>query len=518
MEARLPRWLAKAFELSSDGIAVVSHDHTLVRANRSWLAMHGLDAQDEPEIVGAHLRTFHVQAEIQRELIPFLDRLARAGSAQGALGQLRSDGEPFQTWTTGARVDGAAGDPSEPVTYVLVCRDLSAEKTAATALRRTAGFLDSIVDNIPDMVFVKSADDLRYVLMNRAGEELLGYAQGELVGKTDQEVLRPGEIRASSARDREVIEGKKVVEIAEEQIRTRHGSARWVHTKKIPVFDGRGGPRYLLDIVEDITERRHREEAEARLLLAREAVRVRDEFLSVASHQLNNPLGAARLHADALVRQVREPEGRFSPSMIRHVESLHRVLVRMTTLVSELLDVSKIEAGRVELHREEFDLGDLVRETADAFVDQLGTCGSELRILADGVVLGSWDRLRLGEVVANLVSNAIKFGQGRPIEVTVSSPDDGCARLTVADHGVGMSSADQRHVFERFERGDAGRAFPGSGLGLWIAHQMILAHHGSIRVASAPGQGATFIVELPLRADLRPSETRSAAECRKIGA
>jgi signal transduction histidine kinase len=77
-----------------------------------------------------------------------------------------------------------------------------------------------------------------------------------------------------------------------------------------------------------------------------------------------------------------------------------------------------------------------------------------------------------------------------------------------------MSLEDQDHVFERFERGDAGRAFPGSGLGLWIAHQMILAHEGSIRVASAPGEGATFIVELPLRAELRSSETRSAAGCR----
>jgi PAS domain S-box-containing protein len=501
-DARVAQWLAKAFDLASDGIALVSAEYTIVRVNRAWLAMRGFEPDEESEIVGRSLSSFHARAHVEGELVPFLARLTRAGAAQASLAQVRCDGEGFQTWTTAARVDGAR---AESPLYVLLSRDLSAERTAAQALRRTAGFLDSIVDNMPNLVSVKSASDLRYILMNRAGEELLGHAQADLVGKTDAEVFAAGEGRDSAEVDRQVLAGKGVVEIACEPVQTPHRGVRWVHTKKIPVFAGGDAPRYLLEIGEDITERRERAEAEAKLVRAEQAVKFRDEFLSVASHQLNNPLGAALLHAETLKRRAHE-DGNVPPGMLRHIDGLHRVLTRMKMLVGELLDVSKLEAGRVALHREEFDLVELVRETIDTFADQLRGAGSELTVVAPDLVVGSWDRLRIGEIVANLVSNAINYGKGRPIEVSVAT-HPGRVRLEVRDHGIGMSPEEQRVVFRRFQRGESARSLPGSGLGLWIAEQMVLAHGGSICVASEPGRGATFTVDLPAVAVPPTSET-----------
>jgi len=489
--------LLKAFELSSDGITLVTADHTLVRANGSWLEMHGFERGDEAAVIGRTLHSFCSPAEIGGDLAPFLDRLAKVGSAEGALGQLRCDGDPFQTWTTASRLEG--GDPAS---YVFLSRDLSEERAAATALRRTTGFLDSIVDNIPDMVFVKRAEDLRFVLMNRAGEELLGYAQGELLGKSDRDFFPPEQATFFIEKDRAVLQGKSVMDISEEPIQTKRKGTRWLHTKKIPVFDVRGVPQYLLGIAEDITERRAFAEAQASLLVAQEAVKIRDEFISIASHQLNNPLGAAMLHADALVRQAAEAAQRgavLPPRMAGSIDSLHRVIVRMAMLVATLLDVSKIEAGRLELRREDVDLAELVRETVALLAPQLTRCGSELKIVADGPVMGSWDRLRLGEVVANLVSNAIKYGHNAPIDIAVARHREGWARLTVHDRGIGIAAEDQENIWKRFQRAGTARSVPGLGLGLWIARQFVLAHDGKITVESSPGEGSTFVVDLPLQ-------------------
>ncbi|WP_426753969.1 ATP-binding protein [Myxococcus sp. Y35] len=232
---------------------------------------------------------------------------------------------------------------------------------------------------------------------------------------------------------------------------------------------------------------------------AQEAVRARDSFLSVASHELNTPLTSLMLNVQALRRDMEPRPGgtpASSDALSAKVVAVQRQVSRLSSLVRELLDVSRITAGRLVLEREELDLAALTREVVPRFSEDLARAGCELRLDAQGPAMGHWDRLRLEQVLQNLLSNAIKYGRGCPIEVRVGA-EASHAWLSVKDHGMGIPPEGRARLFQRFERLASERHYGGLGLGLWIVKQIVDAMDGRIRVESAPGQGSTFIVELP---------------------
>jgi signal transduction histidine kinase len=248
-----------------------------------------------------------------------------------------------------------------------------------------------------------------------------------------------------------------------------------------------------LAMAQDLADRAALAIANARLYEAeRRAVALRDEFLSIAGHELRTPLTALRLQVESIGRVAREG----SPE--RLIERANRslaVVERLTRLVDELLDVSRISGGRLALDRDVVDLGQLVQEVATRLTE--AARGLDLRLdLADGVE-GRWDRHRLEQVVTNLMTNALKYGEERPIEVRVARDGDR-AVLAVTDHGIGIAAEDQARIFERFERAAAPRTVKGLGLGLWIAREVVHAHGGTIAVTSEPGRGSTFTVTLPV--------------------
>jgi signal transduction histidine kinase len=169
---------------------------------------------------------------------------------------------------------------------------------------------------------------------------------------------------------------------------------------------------------------------------------------------------------------------------------------RIVALVDELLDVSRLGAGRLKLNLEEVDLAALVRDTVEAFKEQLPLLRVEF--LVDRPIRGQWDRLRVQQVVTNLLTNASKYGRGEPITLSLFSSGD-VATLAVTDRGIGISKEQQSVIFEAFERGSATPKVGGLGLGLYIVRKIVEAHQGSVRVASQPGLGSTFTVELPTR-------------------
>jgi signal transduction histidine kinase len=231
-----------------------------------------------------------------------------------------------------------------------------------------------------------------------------------------------------------------------------------------------------------------------------QAVRVRDDFLGIAGHELKTPLTALQLTLQGLARLSSSAESDAgAPS--RRLGACLRQVDRLGNLINELLDVSRITAGRLALQPEEVDLPALVREVTGRMGEELGRarCPIELRLPEE--LLGRWDRARLDQVVVNLLSNACKYGKGQPIEVTLTLVNDGRgARLTVRDEGIGIARADQARIFDRFERAVSERNYGGLGLGLWIVRQIVEGHGGAVRVESAEGKGATFVVELPLSA------------------
>ncbi|HUB09129.1 MAG TPA: HAMP domain-containing sensor histidine kinase [Myxococcales bacterium] len=227
----------------------------------------------------------------------------------------------------------------------------------------------------------------------------------------------------------------------------------------------------------------------------REALRVRDDFLSLAGHELRTPLAAMLLQIEGTLRLAsRDPAlGALATRLQRSVVSGRR----MERLINELLEVTKIHAGRLHLEPEPVDLLSLARDVAARF-EEAGASGP-IAVGGEASLEGCWDRFWLEQVLANLVSNAVKFGEGKPVEVQLVR-EAGWAVLRVTDRGGGIDPAAQHRLFQRFERLAPRRAAGGFGLGLWICKQIVEASGGTIAARSRPGEGATFEVRLPLPA------------------
>ena len=225
---------------------------------------------------------------------------------------------------------------------------------------------------------------------------------------------------------------------------------------------------------------------------AQEAVRLRDEFLTVASHELNTPITTLRLSVGSMTDDTRLPDQAI-PGMLANVD---RQTERLSRLVGEMLDVARIQAGELQPRLEPVDLGALIRDVTARLSESLARARCPLTLDLEASVVGRWDRSALDRVLTNMLSNAIKFGPGKPIEVTLRT-EPGSARLTVRDHGIGIDPVQLPRIFERFARGGVGHHYGGLGLGLYIAREMVQSLGGTITVDSTPGQGATFTVALP---------------------
>ncbi|MGK4006246.1 AAA family ATPase [Sorangium sp. So ce1036] len=238
---------------------------------------------------------------------------------------------------------------------------------------------------------------------------------------------------------------------------------------------------------------------------AQEAIRRRDEFLTVASHELKTPLTSLQMQAQLVERLLRRHQrAQLPPERLEAtLRVLDRQLARLGRLVDELLDVTKLNAGRLAIVRAPVDLAELAREVVERMSQQFADAGCPVRLELDEPVIGRWDPSRLEQVLINLLSNAMKYGAGKLVQVGVRRQADR-ALLVVRDQGIGIAEADQGRIFERFERAVSVRNFGGLGLGLYIARWIVAAHGGSIRVESVPGAGASFFVELPLEAPEPP--------------
>jgi signal transduction histidine kinase/ActR/RegA family two-component response regulator len=252
-------------------------------------------------------------------------------------------------------------------------------------------------------------------------------------------------------------------------------------------------------IVEELGRRAAAAIENARLYeQARQAIYVRDEFLSIASHELKTPLTAAQLQIDMVQKMIDGiTPGSVDPRLQRRVARASHSLERLALLVESLLDVSRISSQKVQLEVARFDLAAAVRDVVERVREQARHAGSELVLSAAEPLFGCWDRRRLEQVLVSLLANAIKYGPGKPIEVEVARGLE-CAILRVIDHGIGVPPADLERIFERFERAVSSRNYGGLGLGLYITRQIVEAHGGIVTARATPGGGATFQVELPL--------------------
>jgi signal transduction histidine kinase len=226
--------------------------------------------------------------------------------------------------------------------------------------------------------------------------------------------------------------------------------------------------------------------------LAERALEVREEFLSVASHELRTPATALQLSLQSLERKVAAGQATERP-----IQIAMRQTERLARLIDDLLDMSRIQAGRLTLAREPVDLLTMTQQVVDELAEELANSGCAAVVDGDASVRGAWDRARLEQVVVNLLTNAMKYARKQPIEVHVER-EGASARLTVRDHGIGIAPEMQQKIFDPFERAVSTSDYGGLGLGLYIVRRIVEQHDGKIRVESRPGDGAKFVVELPI--------------------
>jgi len=381
--------------------------------------------------------------------------------------------------------------------------DISSVKDAERALQETNIFLDTIVENIPSMIFVKEATSLRFARINRAEEIFLGIPRSQVLGKNDHELFPVEQAGFFTAKDREVLASYESMDIGEEQLTTVYGQ-RILHTRKIALRDVQGQPRYLLGISEDITERKH---VEKRIQALNRDLEIRANDLEAAnkelesfsysvSHDLRSPLraidGFARIFEEDY-RDKLDDEARRLLQVIRDSSQ------KMEQLIDDLLTFSRlgrkpIEAARVDMHNV---LEDALEEA------RAGSRTTHTRIVI-GELRPAWgDTALLKQVWVNLVSNAIKYsGNNDKAEVEIGciesgAPEHSGTTYFVRDNGVGFDMRYYEKLFGVFQRLHSNAEFGGTGVGLAIVHRLVRRHGGRVWAEAAVNKGATFYFSLP---------------------
>jgi signal transduction histidine kinase len=283
----------------------------------------------------------------------------------------------------------------------------------------------------------------------------------------------------------------------------RDGSQFWASVVLTAIRDGTGTLIGFAKITRDLTQRRALEEERLQRARAEEAVRLREEFLLIASHELKTPLSTLQLDLYGIQQDLSGDPSKLS----RKLNRANRSVARLSALVESLLSVSRLAQGKLTLDPASMDLAETVIQVVDGMREQAGKAGCQLVVQAPAPVLGNWDRLRIEQVVVNLLVNAIKYGAGGAIEIDVryAAPT---AVIEVSDHGPGVAETDRVRIFERFERASSIRHYGGLGLGLYVSREIVEAHGGSITAGNRPGGGAVFAVRLPTD---RPSSAAQAA-------
>jgi len=449
----------------------------------------------------------HAWADVWgQEHVGEVDR-ALAAARAGRPARLRTfrtrPGRSPEWWdTTIVKVRG----PDEDVTLLAASRNITADIEARS-------LLETIVDHVPAALFAKDAGDGRYILVNQAAEEFFRMSREQMIGRTSAEVFPEETARFIAGVDHDILTTGRVF-VQERRHEADGGDARVFKMRVMATF-GDEGPRHVIGVAEDVTDEREVADAlKAAADRAEAANRSKSEFLANMSHEIRTPLNGVVAVADVLARTELDGQQR---EMVEIVRSSGATLER---LLSDVLDLARIESGAIEIQKEPFHLAEAIRGVAGLLSMRAQEKGVALDVSlppeAEAWVLS--DVVRVKQIVTNLTSNAVKFTERGSVRIEVTceggEPGRPTFRLAVRDTGVGFDPANKDRVFGRFQQADGSitRRFGGTGLGLAISRELAQLMDGELDCDSEPGVGSVFWVTLPLEITAAPVSALEAME------
>jgi PAS domain S-box-containing protein len=332
------------------------------------------------------------------------------------------------------------------------------------------------------------------VTWNSGAQRIMGFEASDAIGQHCSLFRLPEDVKAGRCEEDLAI-AARVGRFEEEGWRLRKdGSIFWANVVLTAIHSSSGALVGFAKVTRDLTERRLLENERLSRARAEEAVRLRDDFLSIASHELKTPLATLQIDLQGLS----DGRGACDDRAMRKVERALRSTKRLTALVDSLLDVSRIATGQLALKAERFDLSLVLTQLVDGLQSSAARAGCVLTIDAQAALFGTWDRLRVEQIVMNLIFNAFKYAAPGAVAIAVT-PDDGAALIEVRDHGPGIPAEALARIFTRFERAAPLKHYGGLGLGLYVSRQIVEAHGGSIAARNPSDGGAVFTVRLPTR-------------------
>jgi PAS domain S-box-containing protein len=394
--------------------------------------------------------------------------------------------------------DGANADAMSPVRRTADAKPPEKINLASLAhdqLRESQTRFQLLVEAVKDYAIFMLDPNGRVMTWNTGAQRIKGYEAREIIGHHFSEFYEEHEIRAGKC-ERELEGAARDGRFEDEGWRVRKdGTKFWANVIITALRNETGELIGFAKVTRDLTERRRLEEERLSLARAEEAIRLRDEFLSLAAHELKTPLTVLQLQLDTLNDRMDQSGQRVAKKLQRAAQSSER----LAHLVESLLDVSRIATGRFALDIQEFDLVDSVNRVVDSLRPSTDRARCDVSVISEEPVIGAWDRLRLEQALTHLLTNAIKYGAGAPIAVTIRRHNDE-VMLEVRDHGPGIPESEIGRIFGRFERAASIRNYGGLGLGLYFIQAIVDAHGGRVTAGNASGGGARFLITMPLRA------------------
>lgn len=487
-------------------IFILDKNGIILTWNKGGERLKGYSAS---EIIGKHFSLFYTQEDLSiNHPSMAIDIANKKGKYEEEGWRVKKDGSLFWASITIIKL---YDDDQEFIGFGKITRDLSEKKKAEENLRQSEERIRFLVNNIQDYAIITLDLEGRILTWNRGAEKIKGYKSEEIIGKKIDLFYTPNDV-AAEIPQKELKLALKNGRFEDESWRVKKdGTPYWANVIFSTLKNPSGEITGFSKITRDLTERKRAEEKLLQLNASleqkvaertkelEEAIKVRDQFLSIASHELNTPLTSLKLQSQIRIKKLEKgslslTEDTYKKMLQEDVKQINRLV----HLVDDILEISRFNSGKLVLHKTICNLNDIVNEVTIRFSPQFEVHHTEVDVVfSTDKILGKWDVFRVDQVISNLVSNAIKYGSGNPISIKVSQKDQ-WGIVEVSDQGIGISVNDQERIFGQYERAISATEISGMGLGLFISKQLTESLGGKIKVESELGKGSTFTLMLPL--------------------